>query len=328
MKLAFTSLIVTSLALAQPHPITFDDLMAVRRVGAPQVSPDGKWIAYDASTIDLSANVRKSAIYLVPSSGGPSKQISDGLKQDEGPAWSPDGKTIAFVSNRGGSRQIYLYDVATSTTRKLSNLQGGAGSVKWLPDGWGLVAVSDIYPECGVDPACIKQKTDAAEAEPTTAHVMTSLMYRHWKAWQEPTRTHIVLQPLSGAARDLTPGAFDAPPFSVGGGDEFDVSPDRRELVYARNTSNHPELSTNSDLFIAPLTGGEAKQITVRTGADTSPKYSPDGKYIAYRSQSREGYESDLWELWIYDRATGARTRLAETFPNWINSLTDRKSVV
>src|SRR5207244_2941789 len=148
---------------------------------------------------------------------------------------------------------------------------------------------------------------------------------------QSPTRTHIVLQPVNGGdPRDLTPGAFDAPPFSLGGGDEFDVSPDGKELVFARNTETRPELSTNSDLFVVPIAGGDAKRITTRTGADTSPRYSPDGKWIAYRSQSRNGYESDLWELWLYNRTTGATTRLAESFPNWIESITwapDSKSI-
>ncbi|MGZ8851318.1 MAG: dipeptidyl-peptidase 5, partial [Thermoanaerobaculia bacterium] len=119
----------------------------------------------------------------------------------------------------------------------------------------------------------------------------------------------------------VTPGAFDAPPFSLGGGDEFDVSPDSRQLVFARNDDKHPELSTNSDLFIVPIAGGAITRITARTGADTSPKYSPDGKWIAYRSQARPGYESDLWELWLYNRGTGQQTRVASDFPNWIESM-------
>ena len=309
-------------AFAQQHPITFDDLVLIRRVGAPQVSPDGKWIAYDVSTYGRDSNTRRSAIYLVPASGGTPKKITDGTKQDEGPRWSPDGRSIAFVSNRDQeSKQIYVYDLSSDSSRKISNLSSGAGNVKWTGDGSGLVAVSDIYPECGVDPDCIKQKTNAAAAQQSSARVITSLMYRHWKAWQEPTRTHIVYVPLKGgAARDLTPGAFDAPPFSVGGGDEFDVSPDGKELVYARDVSDHPELSTNSDLYLVPLTGGEARRITSRTGADTSPQYSPDGRYIAYRSQARAGYESDLWELWLYDRMSGATRRLAPSFQEWINS--------
>ena len=321
MKKAVLALVL--LIAASAHAITFEEMASIRRIGAPQLSPDGKWIAYDGSNIDLPGNYRKSAIYIVSSAGGASRQISDGVRQDEGPAWSPDGRTIAYVSNReGGAKHVYLYDVAAGTTRKLTNYHGGASSVKWTPDGRGVVFVSDVYPECGVDPACSEEKSAAASNAPTKARVSDSLLYRHWNVWQEPTRAHVIYQPLTGAARDLTPGAFDAPHFSVGGGDEFDVSPDSRELVFARITDQNPELSTNSDLFIIPLTGGDARRITSRRGADTSPKYSPDGKWIAWRSQARPGYESDLWELWIYNRADGQTRRIASAFPEWISSMT------
>jgi dipeptidyl aminopeptidase/acylaminoacyl peptidase len=200
--------------------------------------------------------------------------------------------------------------------------------VKWMPDGSGLVLVSDIHPDCGVDPKCIEQKDAAAAKAPTKARVIDSLFYRRWNAWQAPTRAHILHVALDGAARDLTPGAFDAP---TGGGDEFDISPDGKELVFARNTDDHPERSTNSDLFVVPMAGGEAKRITTRTGADNAPSYSPDGRWIAWRSQSRNGYESDLWELWLYDRSAGTSQRIAADFPNWIDGMAwspDSKSLV
>lgn len=312
----------TPSALAQRN-ITFEDMVAMKRIGAPQVSPDGKWIAYDVSSVDLGANLRRSAIWLMSSTGANPRQLTDGAKQDENPVWSPDGKTLAYVSNRDGSpKQVYLLDVARGASRKLTSVAGGASSLKWLPNGSGVVFVSDVYPECGVDPTCARNAEDAAAKAPTKARVIDSLLYRHWVSWQEATRAHIIVKPLSDApARDLTPGAFDAPPFSVGGGDEFDVSPDSKELVYARNTDKNAATSTNSDLFLISLTGGEAKRITSRNGADTAPKYSPDGRFIAWRSQARGGYESDLWELWLYNRQDGTTRRVAADFPNYIDSV-------
>ena len=320
--LLFVALVATT-ALAQ-RPMTFEDLAAVKRIGAPQVSPDGRWIAYDMSTIDLAANVRKSAIWLMAANGSNPRQLTDGAKQDEGPAWSPDGKTLAYVSNReGGAKQVYLLDVAAGTSRKLTNLSGGASTVRWVPDGSGVVFTSDVYPDCGVDPACTKNAEDAAAKAPSKARVIDSLLFRHWNAWQEATRTHVVYKAVSDApARDLTPGAFNAPHFSVGGGDEFDVSPDSKELVFARDTEKDAAISTNSDLFIVPLAGGEARRITTRRGADTGPRYSPDGRFIAWRSQSRAGYEADQWELWLYNRQDGSTRRVAADFPNHVDSIT------
>jgi len=176
-------LVVTFAVAAALHalPFTFQDLAAIRRIGAPQVSPDGKWIVYDASSIDLTANARTSAIYLIPSSGGPSKRLTDGTKQDEGPVWSPDGRTIAYVSNRatGGAPQVFFYDVASGASKQITTLQGGAGNIKWFHDGSAILVVSDIYPDCGVDPPCIKSKLDAAAKQPTQARIITHLLYRH-----------------------------------------------------------------------------------------------------------------------------------------------------
>src|SRR5258708_34116994 len=159
-RLALLTLLVAGAAFSQPHMLKFEDLAAIHRIGAPQLSPDGKWIAYDASTPDLAANASHSAIFLLPAAGGTAKQISEGKKRDSSPAWSPDGRTIAYVSNREVSTdQVYLYDVAAGTSKKVTDLQGGARSPQSLPDGTRFVLGRDTYAGCGLDPQLIHANT-------------------------------------------------------------------------------------------------------------------------------------------------------------------------
>ncbi len=318
---------------AQQRPIGFNDLMSMRRVGTPELSRDGKWIAYDLSEVDLGANKRRSAIYLMPASGGAAQKVTEGKTQDDTPSWTPDGKSLAYLSNaHGGAKQLYFYDIAAKTSRKVTDLSNGVGTYMFVPGQNAIVAVSDVYEDCGVDPDCTKARSEAEEKSPVKARVIDSLLYRHWNAWQPTTRAHLLYVPLgSGKARNLTPGKFDAQPFSVGGSDSLDVSPDGKEIAYSANTDTDSALSTNTDLFIVPTSGGEPKRITSRKGADDNPKYSPDGKWIAFRSQARAGYESDLWEIHLYNRASGEMKRLARSYNNYAESLLwsqDSKSLI
>jgi dipeptidyl aminopeptidase/acylaminoacyl peptidase len=312
-KLSLILALALASSVAAARTLTYEDLAAMQRIGAPALSPDGKWIAYTVTTTDLPKNVRNNAVWLMRADGTGGRELAAG----DSPVWSPDGKTIAYSS--GG--QIALWDVASSKSRKLPDLAGGASSLKWLPDGSGLLAVSDVE---------IEGKNNMPSTE-SKARVIDSLLFRHWNTWTGSTRTHVFHVPLTGTPRDLTPGPFDAPPFSVGGGSELDVSPDGKELAFARNTDVDAARSPNADIFLVPLAGGEPKRITSRTGNDTAPVYSPDGRWIAYRSQARQGYESDLIELWLYDRAAGTSKRIAADFPNWVESVTwlpDSKSML
>src|SRR5215210_3530079 len=131
--------LILALALASSvaaRPMTYEDLAAMQRIGAPALSPDGKWIAYTVTTTDLPKNVRNSAVWLMRADGSGARELAAG----DSPVWSPDGKTIAY----GAGGQIALWDVATGKSRKLPDLTGGASSMKWLPDGSGLLAVSDV----------------------------------------------------------------------------------------------------------------------------------------------------------------------------------------
>ena len=180
-----------------------------------------------------------------------------------------------------------------------------------------------MYPECGADDACNKKNLDAEKASPVKARIYTELLYRHWTRWQTRRRSHLlVIGVAGGPARDLTPGSIDVPPFSLGGPDDYDISPDGQEVCYSMNAAAVPATSTNADLYAVSIRGGEPVKITSTAGANSSPRYSPDGKYLAWRKQFRAGYESDRWRLLVLERKTGKVVNLTETLDRWVNSFT------
>jgi len=320
MKRSVVSVLVLTLTLCAAvaditaqttkRPMTVDDLLKVRRVGDPQLSPDGRFVAYQISDPDKAANRSRTQIYLIPVEGGEPVQLTSGDTSASSPRWSPDGTRIAFV--RGG--QIHTMDTKGGDIKTVTSISTGAGDPVWSPDGRMLAFVSDIYPECP-DDACNQKRDKEAEESKVKAKTIDRLLYRHWASWKDGKRTHVFIVPADGsaAARDLTPGDYDAPPFSLGGPTDYAFSPDSKELAFARNTEKVEATSTNNDIFIVPVTGGEARRITGdNKGSDQSPVYSPDGRYIAYRSQATAGFESDRWRLMLYDRQSGKARSLTD----------------
>ncbi len=319
-------LAVLSSAMAQgaeKHAITFADMIQMHRVGEAQVSPDGKWVAYTVSTPDLDANRGASNIWIVPTAGGSSQQLTQS-GHDSSPVWSPDGKTIAFLSSRSGDSQVYLLSMDGGEAKPLTHLSTGADIVKWSPDGKTIAFTSGVYPDCK-DDACNSARDAEKDKDKVKAHVAEHLLYRHWTHWNEGKRSHLFVVPVDGTAnlRDLTAGAnYDVPPDERGGPGDLNFSPDSREICFTAVTDPVEAISTNGDLFVVPVAGGEAKRITTQPGFDGGPAYSPDGKYIAYHAQLTAGYESDRWRVMLYDRATSKIENLSEGFDRSANELT------
>jgi dipeptidyl aminopeptidase/acylaminoacyl peptidase len=183
-----------------------------------------------------------------------------------------------------------------------------------------VVFSADVFPECGADEGCNKKNNDGLANGPLQAIMSDALLYRHWTEWREGRRSHVFVHSLDrGTTTDLTPGDYDAPPFSLGG-TGFTLSPDGSEVCFASNHDPVEALSTNKDLWIVPLTGGPAVDITAANKAsDSDPAYSPDGRYIAYKMQTVPGYESDRVRLAVYDRTTRQTAVMTEGFDNWVD---------
>jgi len=324
-SLAFFLVVLVSSARAQTpskHAMTFDDLAGMQRVGEPQISPDGRAVVYTVGTADMDTNRVAHNIWVVPTAAGSQPRQLTQTGHDTRPQWSPDGKTIAFLSGREGATQIYAMPAQGGNAKKITSLSTGADNEKWSPDGRWIAFTSSVFPDCA-DDACNRARDDAAEKSKVKARVYDHLLYRHWVHWSDGKRSHLFLVAANGGApRDVTPRAdYDVPPDERGDANDFNFSPDSKELCFTAVTDRPEAISTNGDLFLVPTSGGEPKRVTSNPGFDGHPVYSPDGRYIAYHSQKTPEYESDRWRLMLYDRAAGTHTELAESFDRSVDEI-------
>src|SRR5580692_223975 len=316
-------LVASSALFAQRQTFDVQMMLSLSRVSEPALSPDGKRVAFTVQTVDIEKNSKPKQIYVVPVAGGSPVQLTRDGNDNERPRWSADSELIYFISDRSGSSQIWVMDNAGGHARQITRLATEASGLLVSPDGKKLVFESSVYPECGADDACNKDKIDAEAKSKVKARVYTSLLYRHWTAYETKRRQHLLVVDADGSnAKDLTPGPHDVPPFSLGGPDDYTISPDSIEVAFTMNADPDLATSTNSDIYTVPITGGELHKITIGLGADNAPLYSPDGKMLAFRSQQRAGYESDRWRLMVLDRTTGKTTNLSEGLDRWVESMT------
>jgi len=317
--------------LSQPHNFGVHDMVRMDRVGAPLPSPDGRWIVFTVRSWDADANKTTTNLWIVSSDGATLRPLTTAkTKADTSPAWSPDSRTIAFVSNRSGSSQVWTIGLSGGEATQLTNFPVDVDNLRWSPTGSHLAFSAEVYPDSTLAGTAARDKAQADN--PVKAMKFDRLFIRHWDAWEDGKRSHLFVLPVkqagggwqaAGEPTDLMPGVdADCPTKPFGGAEEYAWSPDGKEVAYTAQLPDGIAWSTDLNIFTVPIVGGTAKCITTANKAtDVGPLYSPDGKTIAYRAMTRPGFESDRLRIALYDRASGQSRILTEAWDRSPGSL-------
>ncbi|MGQ9643934.1 MAG: prolyl oligopeptidase family serine peptidase [Ignavibacterium sp.] len=315
MKKIFAPLIIfliisISVFSQTKRAITIDDLWAIKRIGTFDISPDGKTLAFTLTSYSFDTNKGNSDIYLIDSNGKNMRPLKNSEKNETEPKFSPDGKSVAFT--RDG--QIWQCNLDGSNEKQLTKIYTEAAGFKWSADGKKILFVSSVYPECTTQ-ECNEQKDKAKDQSKVKAQIFTQLMYRHWNDWRGDKRSHLfILDVATGNFKDLTEGnTEDIPPLALGSSNDYNFSPDGNEIAFTLNPEFSTAISTNLEIYLLSLSSESAPElISTSKGVDCQPIYSPNGKWLAWTSMKRAGFEADKKDIILFERKTGKMKNLTE----------------
>jgi dipeptidyl aminopeptidase/acylaminoacyl peptidase len=308
----FCGLIAGAAAAADTHPFSVHDMLAMDRISDPRVSPDGKVVAFSVSVTDLEKNKRRSDLYLAAVDGSWVRRLTTHDAGDTQPRWSRDGKSIYFVSTRSGSSQVWRIAVDGGEAEPVTNLPLDVDALEVAPAGDFLVFSMAVLPR--KTPEQTKDALDEKEKLKASGMLFDRLFVRHWDTWDDGTRNHLFAYPLPGGpAKDLmAPMDADCPSRPFGDSNDYSISPDGKTIVFsAKDVGRDEAWSTNFDLFAVPANGSVTpRKLTTSPATDGAPRFSPDGKTLAYLAMTRPGYEADRYEIVLRDWDTGAERKI------------------
>lgn len=304
-------LLISQSSIAQKRAITIDDLWALKRITSFDIKPDGSKIVFAATSFSFETNKGNSDIYTINPDGSELKAILSSEKSESSPKFVPNSNLISYL--KGG--QVWTCNLDGSDEKQVTNIYSGVNDYKWSNDGSKILFTSSVYPECKTQ-ECNEAKDKEAESSKVKAKIFDKLMYRHWNDWRGDKRSHLFVYDLkNNTYTDLTEGLTeDVPPLALGSSNDFNFSPDGKEVVYTMNPEFTSAISTNNEIYLLKLDGKSSpKLLSESKGVDCQPIYSPDGKYIAWTSMKRAGFEADKKDLILYDRKTGKLRNLTES---------------
>lgn len=335
MKRVFNLLTISIMMLlptfAQKRAFTIADIYRVKNISGVTLSPDGKHLAFTLSQSDLPTTTNKNDVCVMDCQTGVVDTITTDGKS-YAPKWDKEGKGLFLTCYASGTSQVCRYDFSSGKCEQITNYEMGVDNAVISPDNRYIAFAVEVFPDLGADGkanvAAIEQKSKG----PIHAHIANELLYRHWTSYADGRYMHIIVYDIVNKTyTDVTPGKYHSPVFSSSGPEGFVFSPDSKELCFTSNRTKNQAENTNSDLWVVPVTGGEARCLTADNEAwDGSPQYSPDGNYIAYRFQEVPCYESDRFRLGLVNRQTGEKSVLTATFDNWVEEYqwaSDSKSI-
>ena len=311
----FAMLLAVAAHAADKQPLTHETMWLMKRVGAPAVSPDGKWVVTSVTEPSYDSKEQVADLWIVPADGSAKPRRLTATKAGESsPAWAPDSRRIAFAAKRESDEQtqIYVLDLAGGEAQRVTNVSTGAGSPKWSPDGTRISFISTVYPGALDDEANKKAAKEEKERK-EKVRVYDSFPIRAWDRWLDPKQPHVLVQQVGGgAAKDVLAGTqlVAQPGFGgTGAGGEggetihAEWSPDGQWLIFAettaRNTAAYAEVPY--ELYRVSASGGEPEVIAKANGGYGDPLFSPDGKTLYALYEPNNGKVYNLPRLVAFD---------------------------